>query len=82
VINGFSDLVIELAGKAGAHARSAVGMAELPFDPPVEVEAEVPISPSRGPGRPNAPSARRRGVNGQTPKPMSAAPHRAHRPRR
>lgn len=43
VINGFSDLVLELYGEAGAHARSAVGMAALPFDLPVEVEAEVLI---------------------------------------
>jgi len=44
VINGFSDLVLEVFGpKIGAHARSAVGMAELPFDIPVEVEAEVEI---------------------------------------
>lgn len=42
VINGFSDLILELWGaEAGAHARSAVGMAELPFDIPVEVEAEL-----------------------------------------
>ena len=42
VINGFSDLIIELFGpEVGAHSRSAVGMAELPFDIPVEVEAEV-----------------------------------------
>ena len=44
VINGFSDLILQLWGNgAGAHARSAVGMAELPFDIPVEVEAEVEI---------------------------------------
>lgn len=44
VINGFSDLIIELFGpQIGAHARSAVGMAELPFDIPVEIEAEVEI---------------------------------------
>lgn len=43
VINGFSDLVLEVFGEAGAHARSAVGMAALPFDLPVEVEAEVLI---------------------------------------
>jgi hypothetical protein len=43
VINGFSDLVLELWGPAaGAHAR-AVGMAELPFGIPVEVEAEVEV---------------------------------------
>ncbi len=42
VINGFSDMVLELYGpQAGAHSRSAVGMAELPFDLPVEIEAEV-----------------------------------------
>ena len=46
VINGFSNLIIELFGPdVGAHARSAVGMAELPFDIPVEVEAEVLIRP-------------------------------------
>ena len=43
VINGFSDLVLELFGPAGAHARSAVGMAELPFNLPVELEAEVQV---------------------------------------
>lgn len=45
VINGFSDLVLDLFGEAGAHARSAVGMAELPFNLPVEVEAEVQFAP-------------------------------------
>jgi enamine deaminase RidA (YjgF/YER057c/UK114 family) len=45
VINGFSDLILELYGaEAGQHARSAVGMAELPFDIPVEIEAEVEIA--------------------------------------
>ena len=45
VINGFSDLILELYGvEAGQHARSAVGMAELPFGLPVEIEAEVEIS--------------------------------------
>ena len=44
VMNGFSDLIIELYGaEAGQHARSAVGMAELPFEIPVEIEAEVEI---------------------------------------
>lgn len=42
VINGCSDLILALWGPdAGAHARSAVGMAELPFGVPVEIEAEV-----------------------------------------
>jgi enamine deaminase RidA (YjgF/YER057c/UK114 family) len=44
VVNGFSDLILELFGEAGAHARSAVGMAELPFNLPVELEAEVRIA--------------------------------------
>jgi len=44
VINGFSDLILELFGpEVGAHSRSAVGMAELPFDIPVEIEAEVEL---------------------------------------
>ena len=44
VINGCSDLILQLWGNdAGAHARSAVGMAELPFGIPVEIEAEVQI---------------------------------------
>jgi len=44
VINGFSDLILELYGPdRGGHARSAVGMAGLPFDMPVEIEAEVEI---------------------------------------
>jgi hypothetical protein len=42
VINGFSDLILELFGPdVGAHSRSAVGMAELPFNIPVEIEGEV-----------------------------------------
>jgi enamine deaminase RidA (YjgF/YER057c/UK114 family) len=42
VINGFSDLILELYGpERGIHARSAVGMAELPFNLPVEIEAEI-----------------------------------------
>lgn len=44
VINGFSDLILEVFGpEVGAHARSAVGMAELPFDIPVEIEAEIDL---------------------------------------
>jgi enamine deaminase RidA (YjgF/YER057c/UK114 family) len=46
VINGFSGLILELYGpERGAHARSAVGLAELPFGAPVEIEAEVELSP-------------------------------------
>ena len=44
VINGFSHLIVELYGAhRGQHARSAVGMAELPFGIAVEIEAEVAI---------------------------------------
>lgn len=44
VVNGFSDLVLQLWGPdAGSHARSAVGVAALPFGLPVEVEAEVAV---------------------------------------
>jgi hypothetical protein len=46
VINGFTDLVIEIFGpEIGAHARSAVGLAELPFNIPVEIEGEVALHP-------------------------------------
>jgi enamine deaminase RidA (YjgF/YER057c/UK114 family) len=38
VIDGCSDLLVEVFGEAGRHTRSAVGMAELPFDIPVEIE--------------------------------------------
>jgi hypothetical protein len=43
-VNGFSELLIEVFGpERGGHSRSAVGMAELPFGVPVEVEAEVEL---------------------------------------
>ncbi len=46
VINGFTDLILEVFGaEIGAHARSAVGLAELPFDIPVEIEGEVEVHP-------------------------------------
>ncbi|MGD7002163.1 RidA family protein [Corynebacterium halotolerans] len=44
VINGASNLMAEVFGEAGAHARSAVGVAELPLNSPVEVELVVEIS--------------------------------------
>ncbi len=44
VLNGCSDLMIEVFGEEiGRHARSAVGMAELPFDMAVEIEAVVAV---------------------------------------
>ncbi len=43
VINGFSDLMVEVFGEAGRGARSAVGMGSLPFQIPVEVEMIVEV---------------------------------------
>jgi enamine deaminase RidA (YjgF/YER057c/UK114 family) len=44
VVNGASELFGEVFGEAGQHARSAVGVAELPLDAPVEVELVVEIA--------------------------------------
>lgn len=44
VINGASNLVGEVFGEAGAHARSAVGVAELPLGSPVEIEVIVEVA--------------------------------------
>lgn len=47
VINGFTDLIVDLFGpEIGPHARSAVGLAELPFGIPVEIEGEVALHPA------------------------------------
>ncbi len=46
VINGFSDLMVELFGDNGRHARSAVGMASLPNHVSVEIEAIVEVHPA------------------------------------
>lgn len=43
VVNGASELFVDVFGEAGKHARSAVGMAELPLGSPVEVEAIVEL---------------------------------------
>lgn len=43
VINGASQLLGEVFGEAGSHARSAVGVSELPLDAPVEVELIVEV---------------------------------------
>lgn len=45
VVNGASDVLGEIFGEAGQHARSAVGVAELPLGVPVEVELVVEVSP-------------------------------------
>ncbi|MDK8626527.1 RidA family protein [Corynebacterium appendicis] len=44
VVNGASDIVGEIFGEAGAHVRSAVGVAVLPLDAPVEVELIVEVA--------------------------------------
>ena len=49
VVNGASELFGEVFGEAGRHARSAVGVAELPLGAPVEVEVIVEVLPEPGP---------------------------------
>lgn len=45
IMNGASDLIVEVLGEAGRHARSTIGVAELPLDSAVEVEALFEIAP-------------------------------------
>lgn len=47
VINGASDLLIEIFGEAGRHARAALGTSELPFGAPVELEMIVQVKEHR-----------------------------------
>jgi enamine deaminase RidA (YjgF/YER057c/UK114 family) len=49
VINGASDLLAEVFGEDGLHARSAVGMAQLPRNNCVEIEAVVSLAPAQTP---------------------------------
>ena len=44
VVNGASELFVHIWGDAGKHARSAIGVAELPLNSPVEIELTVEIS--------------------------------------
>jgi enamine deaminase RidA (YjgF/YER057c/UK114 family) len=44
VINGFSDLMVEVFGERGKHARAAVGMGSLPMDIACEIEMIVQVS--------------------------------------
>lgn len=44
VVNGASELIADIFGDAGAHVRSAVGVAVLPLDAPVEIELVVEIA--------------------------------------
>jgi enamine deaminase RidA (YjgF/YER057c/UK114 family) len=55
VINGCSDLFVEVLGEKGRHARSAVGMGSLPMGIPVEIECIVEVGPV-----PKRPAARKR----------------------
>jgi enamine deaminase RidA (YjgF/YER057c/UK114 family) len=64
VINGFSDLMIEVFGENGRHARSAVGMGSLPAGIPVEIEMILEVGaagarPGRKPARAAKPAARK-----------------------
>ena len=43
VVNGCSDLLVEVFGEKGRHARSAVGMASLPNDIPIEIEVVIEV---------------------------------------
>jgi enamine deaminase RidA (YjgF/YER057c/UK114 family) len=45
IMNGASDFIVEILGEAGRHARSTVGVAELPLEACVEVEAMFEIAP-------------------------------------
>lgn len=47
VINGASDLLVEIFGDAGKHARSSIGANELPLDIPVEIELVVEVEPEK-----------------------------------
>lgn len=59
VINGCSDLFVEVFGEAGRHARSAVGMGSLPMGIPVEIECIVEVAPAK-PRRRKAKRSRKR----------------------
>jgi enamine deaminase RidA (YjgF/YER057c/UK114 family) len=48
VMNGASDLLVEIFGEAGRHARSSVGVNELPLNIPVEIELIVEVAPAAG----------------------------------
>ena len=65
VINGFSDLMVEVFGDAGRHARSAVGMASLPVGIPVEIEMILEVAPARAARKPRAAAAARRATGGK-----------------
>jgi enamine deaminase RidA (YjgF/YER057c/UK114 family) len=79
VINGCSDLFVEVFGDAGRHARSAVGMGSLPRGIPVEIEVIVevmPDAPARAPARAVA-AAKSAPKSKVAPKAKAKAPKKA-----
>jgi enamine deaminase RidA (YjgF/YER057c/UK114 family) len=60
VINGCSDLFVEVFGERGKHARSAVGMGSLPNNIPVEIECIVEVGATSAPARKKAAKKKRR----------------------
>lgn len=60
VVNGCSDLMVEVFGDAGRHARSAVGMAALPIGIPVEIEMILEVAPVAAARKPPPAAAARR----------------------
>ena len=59
VINGCSDLFVEVLGEKGKHARSAVGMGSLPMGIPVEIEVIVEVAPAAARRKPAAKKKKR-----------------------
>jgi enamine deaminase RidA (YjgF/YER057c/UK114 family) len=66
VINGFSDLMVEVFGDRGRHARSAVGMAELPMGIPVEIEMILEVDPKPRSAKRRAVAPRRKASAGRS----------------
>jgi len=83
VVNGASELLLEVFGEAGRHARSAVAAPVLPFDAPVEIELIVEVSASPDPAAPRSASpdpAAPRSASPDPAAPRSASPDPAAPP--
>lgn len=78
VINGFSDLMVEVFGDAGRHARAAVGMGSLPFGIAVEIEMILEVAGAAG----RAKAAGGARATGSAANRRPTAPRPARRPRR
>jgi enamine deaminase RidA (YjgF/YER057c/UK114 family) len=63
VINGFSDLMVEVFGDAGRHARAAVGMGSLPFGIAVEIEMILEVAGAAGSAKAAGSATRRRSTS-------------------